>query len=343
MADSLVGSTIRLLADGLATSLSLTVTVYDALGTSRGSASATEVGSGRYVVTITSSNDTIEGLWTATWKVGATTHLTQEFTRDQRRSITRYQFRLGVADIVDHSHLGIVDAATADTVRDATLFAGDGNYRGWYVVPDPDRNDSGKFRRVTDYAGDTLTFTTAALVTPTAGDDYALLSVDPKRIDHILSQVALSVRHAARIPVVATGLAVDVDGLMTIPDGWSGVYDIHLLREDADTSIPLHPSYWEMYPGRKLIIPAEADEDDTITLYGLRYGYAPLFDHSELDWDPLLIEGMVTSRLHRRMAAGSVTDPDEHFRRGITATQELDAIFWRKFPRIQRNFREVLA
>lgn len=347
MADQTPGTAMRLLADLSSTGLTGTVTLTDPLGAAETPVAFIEVGLKRYRVTVTPTS-TVQGLWTAVWKDGSNTILlTQTFTVDTGIGATRYEVRLLAArKVSQETYEGVVTSGSTTTIVDDDLYGGDLDYNGYWLLRDPDSDESGSQRRVSDYDGTThtLTVSRAWATAPSADEDYCLFPDDlsPRDLDRELANSIRGIADAVLVPLHTSALVptkVNTVGEVTLPTGWEYVYEVWN-TDSTGNHTRVSPDGWDLGRGRKLQVTG-ADDTWSLDIYGLRQARVPLWDHSVLDVNPLvLIAGMATAE-HQDEAGGAATDVDVHLQRSAQAFAQYGALLTTRTARIPHNTRRI--
>lgn len=332
MPDRLVNLPARLLADipGL-TDEAVTVDVRDGADVHVSAGDAINLFTGRYQFDLDADMVVRQGQWVATWtcEAPATTY-TQAFTVGPRPSapISRFELRLLVGEAVGTAYDSTITDSDGEEIADDTIIGGPDNYRGWWVALDSPSIDAGRFRRVTDYNGSSMTLSSPLGGVPVSQTRYALFDMDPRRIDKAIDVAISDLSAIGRVGVRYSDIAV-ADNVLNVPVGitWvTGLWGEDVEGEEAE--IPI--ANWEMLPGRRLRLATPAfDDTEAVTLTGIRPLSALVWDDSYLDIEPGPIVARARQHLHSTKAAGQGVDIDEHMRRQLAAENEYkDARRW---------------
>jgi hypothetical protein len=344
MADRDPGSTPwRLLADLGSGGLTGTVELTNPWWEAAGSVAFIEVGLGRYRASITPTGDIFDGLWVATWKDGSdNTLLVQPFTVGNDLGITKFEARMQAARRVGALHYGHVSSATTTTITDSTLIGGADDHNARWVMLDPNSNESGLERMVTDFSASALTLHTAFAGAPTAGHRYALFheTMQPSQIDTTMEQVITGLGDSLWVPVQFTVGNPDEDGIVSIPRGWSHVHKVMITDEDGIRH-EVNPSYWTPMQDNKLYI-GESEETWEVDLYGIRFCRVPVWEDSIVDINPLILVPAVAHSLLMDFARGQLMDPDDHRTRANLIFQEYGVQLTIRAPRFPKNAKKVI-
>lgn len=339
MADRKTSETISLRVD-LAAGLNLSVTLTDGLGVTRGTGTLTEIGnSGRYTGSVTPSGNVCEGEWTATYSDGTV----QTFTVGTPGFTDKGTLRSLLASRIDDVEYGTVVFANGVDVIDDSLVGIDGDFVKMWMLLNLPNEQAGLYKRITAYNGSTLTLSSSWGSDPATGDTFLLTKLHPRELDNALRVAYTTLGYLGRIRVRAEALTPDDNGRVTVPAGWTHVFDVWSKLAGDDTVSPTQVALtdWAPTTGRTITIQS-ATADNEIILYGLRDARFPLWDDSTSDLDPEMVLALASAHLNIARASGSTLDPEDHMHRQIASFQELETVMRRRAGRAVNNQREVL-
>jgi hypothetical protein len=346
MPDRVTGDDLKLRVNTGSTTGPVTVTVTDAIGDTVGTADGTLVGSGYWDAVVENPSSRIEGLWTATWNTPQG-EIEQEFTVGAPGYLDKHTIRARVFSRIHNTHYGQVKFHSGDKVVDSFLYGGQGDYVGWWFIPDGTSIAAGIPRRVKAYNGDGLTLDQTYPFTLPAGTRYHLVyGVSPFELDDAMAEVMASLRRREYPTLHADGLSlaehsiVKRVGYVDVPAGWDFVSAVYVTDPETHEEAR-EASEWDVIPGRRVEI-KRVHSDASVRILGARYPRPAVFEDSVLDINPAMVIPGTAHRLHTSRSRGASTDPDEHIRRAVMAYQEFEDTLRRFRARIPNNLREVL-
>ncbi|MCC6629667.1 MAG: hypothetical protein IT340_19995 [Chloroflexi bacterium] len=332
MPDRVVGASQALLLDAPRLTAPVTLTMVDSIGVTQASAvAASDLGQGRWSVTLAGSKFPVEGVYTLTWADADQTVVETISVGKEHQPYSGWEMLLSVLSREVEVREGEVTSATPTSVTDTTLLAGVEDYVGqWLLVhPDAGATLAGRRRRVVAANGSSLVLDRRLPATLARGARYVLVAMDPREVDRALATTMAEVRTRARIPVQVAGLALaqasDLDTSdvleVAIP---AGVLSVHAVY-DAD-GLALARECWRCAPGRKLwLAPGDHfDVGDTITLAGVRGFYPPRYLDSSVDVEPGAITARAAKELMLWRAGSQVVDNRDHLRRMLLLDEEYE-------------------
>jgi hypothetical protein len=296
---------------------------------------AVPIGAGRYQYMIPAVYLDTPGLWINVWSDGYQT-VYQNFTvgRQPLAGVTKHDLRLSIANRVNEVHYGIMASEEDQIISDNTLLGGSNEYDNWWVIPDPQSVDAGRFYRVTGFNGSGLVLSEPMLHTTNRGEPYSLMKLSPREVDRAMRLTIAELSPLSRIEVFYGAVPL-VDTVLVIPAGIT-----HVSAVTTSTG-PLTPSSWRMGTGRTIVL-SDILTDTVIGISGIRDASYPQWEDSIIECDEATAVARASLHLHAARAAGQGIDQEEHLRRQLAAQDEYERTKRNSVGRIPAGTRPVL-
>ncbi|WP_040668999.1 hypothetical protein, partial [Nitrolancea hollandica] len=253
-------------------------------------------------------------------------------------ALTRYRLREQILTRLDPVIRGTVNLVQGGNIVDEALIGGQDDYVGYWVLPHERHLEAGRPRRVIGYNGQTLILASPFDPDPEIGTEYLVSAIAPTEVDRAIETAIADLADVSRIPVRISGLVVDTDKRITLPDGLSHIYGV--IKED-DKQTEILPKSWRMLPERRMQL-ENVIEGDTVTVLGFRPHTPLLWEDSTLDIAPDAVVARAEEILHASRAGGAAVDPDERLRRQIAARQVYEDARKRTAGRIPPNATPII-
>src|SRR5690606_35440063 len=328
----------------------VTLTLTSPLGRHQQTTTATEVYPGRYQAAVDlPASPREDGLWQATWAWDGGEVVEELLVGPVPPFASQLaDLMLDLAERLGPIWRGRVESGSEALLVDTELSGVAQDAVGLFLLRLPPDLEQGAWRRVSDYAYQTLHLD-RPFATPLAeGSPYALLSTSPDLLLGAITRAIRSVGHIGRIIVHATAIPIE-GGLVPIPRGWRAVHRVVLRTAGSgltgagtgEQGRDLRPSEWAMAPGGqvRLLVPGV---EGTVDLEGHRLPGLPRRLDAWVDLDPVLVAAQASGELLLSRSGGPAVDPDERLRRAGLAIQEAEQLRRSRVHRLPHNSRPVL-
>lgn len=294
----------------------------------------------KLLVTLPLSN-TLDGHWTVLWSDGSQTTFTVGSEEPPEHG-TLLQALLELASRTGEAWIGFAESGSRTEVVDTDLLP---HLEGYFIIR-LSGDEIGLWRRVETSTRGAI-FWSHPFVTPIQeGERYALMKLHPERGKTAIEVACRALSRIVRVPVVARGLTLDENFLVTVPRGWNYVYDVWALidfgggRRERKRIIPVR---WNMEPGRRLLLrDPRRERVISLDLYGYRDGTVPVFWDSRLDRDSQTVVSLAQLELSHSGSGSVVIDPEERLRKAALVLQEQGQLLQLRRYRMPSNAKPVL-
>ncbi len=313
----------------------VTITVTNPYGVALFTDTATLIGSGRYQYLIPALYIDTPGVWTNEWTDGIRV-FKQTFTvgRQPLAGVTKHDLRLSIANRVSEVHYGIAASEEDQIISDNTLLGGSNEYDNWWVIPDPQSVDAGRWYRVTGYNGSGLVLSEPMLHLTSRGEPYSLMKLSPREVDRAMRLAIAELSPLSRIEVFYPAVPLS-DLVVPIPNGLTHISAV------STASGLLTPTSWTIQSGRTILLTA-ALTDVVLGVTGIRDAAYPEWVYRIIETDEATTVARAALHLHAARAAGQGIDQEEHLRRQLAAQDEYERTKRNSVGRIPSGTRPVL-